>query len=133
MTAIDLLMTKLKWLSQHETCWLLGIYGWSCHSVAVQREKGQAPYFTTPREVYADSRSGARLGIKETIRFFGGPPGWRRYYWGNWIMFVIDKILYMQVKGDVGFKWILEFNPGDPTHIRDQLHACIPKQLGATG
>lgn len=132
MTAINILMKKLKWLSENEACWLLEIYGWQFHSVAVQ-QKGQAPYFTSPREVYLDKRSEARLGITKTIRFFGGPPGWKQYYWGNWIMFAIDKILHTQVDEGIGFKWILEFNPGSVDHIRDQLAHRLPQQLGVPG
>ncbi|KPK54163.1 MAG: hypothetical protein AMS22_06270 [Thiotrichales bacterium SG8_50] len=131
MTAIDVLKRKLKWITVHEACWLLKIYGVDCHSVAVAWPHAGDWYYTCPREVLKDDKSGHRLARSEKIRFFGGPPGWRQYYWGNWVQFVIDAILLAQATEDIGFKWVLEFDPMNPGYIGEQLKRNIPRSLAA--
>jgi hypothetical protein len=121
-------MRKLKWISENEACWLLSILGAARHMVSVY-ETNQAAEFVTPGDTLRNPRSERRMAVLRKIRFFGGPPGWRQYQHGNWVMYVIDRLLFVQVKWGIGFKWVLEFDNANPKHIREQLAGRVPRQL----
>lgn len=128
MTSIDLLMRKLKWISENEACWLLSILGADAHTATLY-DKCHGPEYVTPREVQRNPRSERRMAVLRKIRFFGGPPGWKQYYHGNWVMFVIDRLLWVQDSRGIGFKWVLEFDNANARHIREQLAGRVPRQL----
>jgi len=124
MNTAELLISKLKRLTRKEACWLLELYGHKHDEIAVRM--GDRFYWTTPYEIAIGRHDEQVAAITTEIRFLGGPRGTRKYYWGNLVSLVVDRILLTYQERKIGFAWLLGFNDQTTQSIEKQLWDRIP-------
>jgi len=101
-----------------EALWILRVYQ-CAHDEICWRG-----FWTTPTKLWRDKEPDfPAVAIK--VMFFGGPKGTDKYR-GCFSMFVVDRVLAQWRQNDIGWAWLLRFNPETVTHISTQLERIKP-------
>jgi len=130
MTPVSTLLNTLRCLTVAEACWLLRVYQYQHDEMYHQPNRDRLfAYWTTPDEFELTQTARAGSAVVVKIRFLGGPKGARRYYGGNLVSLVVDRILLASQTRKIGFTWLLSFSQATTRHIKDQLNGRIPDAL----
>lgn len=113
-SALDRLIALSKLWNVDEALWILWVY--KCNQIADICCRG---IWTTPYEMSIVEK-GLAPAVTIPVGFFGGPDGGRQYL-GNLSMFVVDRVLMTWKSHDLGWAWLLQFNPDTALHIEEQI------------
>lgn len=129
MKEVEVLMRKLRRITVAEACWLLFLYGHKHDEVYWQSRTDGYSCWTTPYEFDLDESADTDFAISVRVRYQGGPRGRERFYWGNLVTLVVDRILLAYQTRRIGFAWLLGFDNCSTLHIKDQLKGRTPDTL----
>lgn len=130
MTTVSILVHKLQYLTVDEACWLLRVYRHQHDEVFYRPNSDKIrAYWTTPCEFELNQTRRVEPAAIVRVRFLGGPGGVQKYYGGNLVSLVVDRILRAFQTQRVDFTWLLSFSPYATQHIRKQLKGRVPDAL----